>query len=81
MAIQYTIRNIPPHVDRELKARAKRTRRSFNQTVVDELSKTVMSTNESNFDWLAGTMDSKDAAEFDEAIKNLNSNDQEFWNN
>ncbi len=38
-SIQYTIRNIPPQVDQTLRKRAKKAGKSFNQTVVDELSK------------------------------------------
>jgi len=79
MAIQYTIRNIPPTVDKALKQRAKVTNKSFNQTVIDELSKTVNTSKRGNFDWLAGTMSKKDADAFDEAIADINKPDPEFW--
>ena len=80
-AIQYTIRNIPPQVDKELKKLAKITGKSFNQTVVDELITHIRSMNaeEQNFDWMLNTMDDKEADEFDQAIKDLNRPDPKFW--
>ena len=36
--IQYTIRGIPPEVDRILRQRATRRKQSLNQVVVDELT-------------------------------------------
>jgi hypothetical protein len=79
MAIQYTIRNIPPEVDKALKQRAKMTRKSFNQTVVDELSKGLVKSKKGRFDFLAGTMSAKEAAEFDAAIADLRKPDPKFW--
>jgi hypothetical protein len=37
-SIQYTIRGIPPEVDRILRQRAARRKQSLNQVVVDELT-------------------------------------------
>ena len=37
-SIQYTIRGIPPEVDRILRQRATRRKQSLNQVVVDELT-------------------------------------------
>lgn len=79
MAIQYTIRNIPPEVDRALKRKAKLTRKSFNQTVVDELSKNAQKSSGSNFDFLFNSISSKDAEAFDKAIADLNKPDPKFW--
>jgi len=79
MAIQYTIRNIPPEVDKALKQRAKITRKSFNQTVVDELSRGIGKPSKGRFAWLGGTMDAKEAAAFDAAIADLNRPDPKFW--
>lgn len=82
MAIQYTIRNIPPSVDRALRRRAKITRRSFNQTVIDELSKNFPKTSarsSDRFGWLANTMTAEDAAIFDSTITELNKPDNGFW--
>ncbi len=58
--IQYTIRNIPPTVDRVIRKRSKQSGKSFNQTVVDLLSLQTFGTTQppldSNFDWLYGAM-------------------------
>lgn len=35
---QYTVRGIPPEVDRELRRKAAQRRQSLNQTIVDELT-------------------------------------------
>lgn len=79
--IQYTIRNIPPQVDKAIKKRAKQTGKSFNQTVVDILSVETLGTAEppfdESFDWLFGrkTLD----ADFDEAMKKMSQVDKKLW--
>jgi len=79
--IQYTIRNIPPAVDRVIRKRAKQQGESFNQTVVDLLSLQVFGTthpkDEPGFDWLfnRSTLD----ANFDEAIAELSRVDEALW--
>lgn len=80
MSIQYTIRNIPPEVDMALKKRAKISNKSFNQVVVEELSKTVQYAGDSSrFDWLVGTMTREDAEIFDKTLSDLNTPDADFW--
>lgn len=78
-SIQYTIRNIPPEVDNTLKRRARITGKSFNQVVVDELSRNVAKTTHSKFDWLINTMSLGEAKKFDEALADLNRPDPDFW--
>jgi len=79
--IQYTIRNIPPSVDRVIRKRANQSGKSFNQTVVDLLSLQTFGTTkqpvDDNFDWLFGanTLDES----FDEAIKDLSQIDKKLW--
>ena len=79
--IQYTIRNIPPKVDQVIKKRAKRSGKSFNQTVVDLLTLQTFGTakppQDDNFDWLynQNTLDKS----FDEAIKELSQVDKKLW--
>jgi hypothetical protein len=79
--IQYTIRNIPPVVDRVIRKRAQQSGRSFNQTVVDLLSLQTLGTTElpvdNNFEWLFGknTLDES----FDEAIEELSQADKSIW--
>lgn len=82
-AIQYTIRNIPPAVDKVIRKRAQENNQSFNQTVVDLLAlQTLGTTNpseETSFDWLFNrqTLDTS----FDEAIDELSQVDQVLWQN
>ena len=79
--IQYTIRNIPPSVDKVIRKRSKQTGLSFNQTVVDLLSLQTFGTTDpkpsTNFDWLYGqnTLDQS----FDDAMKSLSSIDDKMW--
>lgn len=79
--IQYTIRNIPPAVDKVIKKRSKQTGKSFNQTVVDLLSLQTFGTTkvptDDNFDWLFGANTLDDS--FDEAIKDLSQIDEKLW--
>lgn len=48
--IQYTIRNIPPEVDRTLRARARKSGKSFNSVVVESLARSTPQTKSSDFD-------------------------------
>ena len=79
--IQYTIRNIPPVVDKVIRKRSKQSGKSFNQTVVDLLSLQTFGTTkpptEDNFDWLYGANTLDEA--FDEAIADLSKIDKELW--
>ncbi len=79
--IQYTVRNIPPEVDKVIKKRAKQSGKSFNQTVVDLLSMQTLGTVDpavdENFDWLF-SQKTIDAA-FDEAIDQLSQVDEKLW--
>ncbi len=66
-ALQYTIRGIPPEVDRVLRERAKQRNSSVNQIVIEELSKaTVGPVKYADFSDLVGTW--QDDPGFDEAI-------------
>lgn len=79
--IQYTIRNIPPSVDKVIRKRSQQTGQSFNQTVVDLLSLQTFGTTDpkpdTSFNWLYGqnTLDES----FDEAIKDLSQIDKKIW--
>ena len=39
--MQYTIRNVPPDLDRALKARAEKTGKSVNQVALEALARSV----------------------------------------
>jgi hypothetical protein len=79
--IQYTIRNVPPAVDKVIKKRSKQSGKSFNQTVVDLLSLQTFGTTkvptDNNFDWLFGAGGLDDA--FDAAIKEQSRIDEKLW--
>lgn len=79
--IQYTIRNIPPAVDKVIRKRSKQSGKSFNQTVVDLLCLqtfgTIKPRPDDNFDWLYD-QNSLDES-FDEAIDSLSQVDKKLW--
>lgn len=79
--IQYTIRDIPPSVDKVIRKRSKQTGKSFNQTVVDLLSLQTFGTTkpkiDANFSWLYGQNTLDDS--FDEAVKKLSQVDKKLW--
>lgn len=83
MAIQYTIRNIPPRVDKVLKQRAKLGGKSFNQAVIDTLKKATLDNSDESkairmedlFGQGGDLLDDK----FDEAIADLSKIDKKFW--
>jgi hypothetical protein len=78
--IQYTIRNIPPNVDRRLRARAKRTGKSFNQTLVEALegaAGTNKRADNHDFDWFIGSGGLDD--NFDKIIEQQRQIDPELW--
>lgn len=79
--IQYTIRNIPPVLDRVIRKRSKQSGQSFNQTVVDLLALQTLGTTklpvDDNFDWLYGVNTLEES--FDEAINDLSQIDEKLW--
>ena len=81
IGIQYTIRNIPPAVDKVIRKRSQQTGKSFNQTVVDILALQTFGTTtpptDTGFDWLFGqkTLDGS----FDDAIEELSQVDETLW--
>ncbi len=78
-AIQYTIRNIPPEVDRVIRKRARQTGQSFNSTVVEALTRQTLGAKGAplNFDWLFGAKTLGDG--FDDAVKQLSEPDEQLW--
>lgn len=81
--IQYTIRNIPPAVDKVIRNRAKRKGKSFNSTVIDALTLQTLGgihideAHQEIFNRLQGanTLDK----EFDRAIKDQSNIDNSLW--
>jgi hypothetical protein len=75
---QYTIRGIPPEVDRALRKKAAQLKLSLNQIVVDELTRaTIGRTRKSDFSDLVGQW-TPDTA-FDEVIASQRQIDWDKW--
>ncbi len=81
MKIQYTIRNIPPLVDKALRKRSAQSGKSFNQTLVELLTLETFGTTEPyadiSFSWLFNqhTLDQS----FDKAVGELSHVDEKLW--
>ena len=81
--LQYTIRNIPPDVDKVIRKRAKRKGKSFNTTVVEALMMQTLGSTDIEragkdvFDRLRGanTLDNG----FDAAIEDQSKTDDSIW--
>lgn len=77
-AVQYTIRGISRQVDRVLRQKARRSRRSLNQLVVDELTKIATgNVVKADFSDLVGRWETDVA--FDEVIATQRQIDLEKW--
>lgn len=78
---QYTIRSIPPEVDRALRRRAKREGRSLNDVVLEALAAGIGVNGEreefTDLDHLIGTW--REDPRFDEAIADQDRVDAELW--
>jgi plasmid stability protein len=78
--MQYTIRNIPPELDRALKARAKKTGRSVNQLALEALARSVeQPVKRRNLRGMAGAWSKREAAQFDEFLAEHRRIDEELW--
>ena len=56
--IQYTIRNVPPELDKALRIRSKKRKQSFNTTLIEALKLSDTSNNQqsnSDLDWFYGS--------------------------
>ncbi len=75
---QYTIRGVPPEVDRALRNKATQLKVSLNQLVVDELTRTTIGrTRKSDFSGLVGQWTPDPA--FDEVIAAQRQIDWDKW--
>ncbi|MCK6536295.1 MAG: toxin-antitoxin system HicB family antitoxin [Polyangiaceae bacterium] len=78
--MQYTIRNIPPELDRALKARAKKTGRSVNQLALEALARSVeQPVKRRNLRGMTGAWSKREAAQFDEFLAEHRRIDEELW--
>lgn len=79
-ARQYTIRNVPDHVDRVLRHRAKATRKSFNQVALEALVAGVgESVPRRDLSGIAGTLPPDEAALLEEEIRRQHQIDPDLW--
>jgi len=75
---QYTIRGVPPEVDRLLRQRAAKHKQSLNQVVLDELTRaTIGRPKKSDFSDLVGRW-TRDPA-FDETLASQRRIDLDKW--
>jgi hypothetical protein len=81
LSIQYTLRQVPPHIDRSLRQKSKQAGLSLNETAIDVLSKGLGLGDERprfhDLDVLAGTW--VEDAGFDTAVAAQDQVDPELW--
>lgn len=79
--IQYTIRQVPRHIDRSLRQKSKQAGQSLNETAIDALSKGLglaeLSPRYHDLDSLAGTW--QEDPGFDAAIAAQDQVDPRLW--
>jgi hypothetical protein len=77
-SLQYTIRGVPPEVDRVLRKKAARRKQSLNQVILDELSAaTLGKAKKADFSDLVGQWTPD--PQFDEIIESQRRIDREKW--
>ncbi|MCC6902634.1 MAG: hypothetical protein IT377_26920 [Polyangiaceae bacterium] len=78
--MQYTIRNIPPELDRALKARAKKMGRSVNQVALEALARSVgQPVKRRSLRGMPGSWSTREAAQLDEFLAKHRRIDEELW--
>jgi hypothetical protein len=78
--MQYTIRKIPPDLDRALKARAKQVGKSVNEIALEALARSVgQSVRRRNLRGMPGAWSKKEASEFDRFLAQHRQIDPELW--
>jgi plasmid stability protein len=80
---QITLRNIPQALERELRARAKKSKQSLNRTITgllsDALGVPATGTKKRDLSDLGGTWTPEQAAEFERAIAVFETIDADVW--
>lgn len=78
---QYTIRNIPPNIDRALRKRMKDEGKSLNEVVIEALASGSLQTLRPARDlsYLIGSLTSKEAKALEEEIKAQKTIDADLW--
>jgi hypothetical protein len=80
-AKQYTLRDVPPHVDRALRRRARETGRSLNRVAVEALAAGAGegARTHDDLDFMIGTMSKAEGARLDREIEAQRRIDPELW--
>jgi len=78
---QYTIRNVPPHVDQVLRRKAKESGKSFNQTALEAivLGSGAKVRPERDFGGIIGSMSEKEARELDKEVRHQRQINPKSW--
>ena len=78
---QYTIRNVPRHVDRALRLRATRSGKSFNQVVIDALGEGAGERGRvfDDLDFMIGSMSKREARALDREVVEQRGIDKKLW--
>ena len=80
MCMQYTIRNIPPEIDRAIKARAKKLGKSVNQVALELLTHgTGQAVRRRSLRNMPGAWSEAEAAELDRFLEEHRRIDPELW--
>jgi plasmid stability protein len=78
--MQYTIRNIPPELDRAVKARARQLGKSLNQFVLEALAQGLgQPVRRRNLRNMPGSWSRREAAEFDRFLEDHRQIDEALW--
>jgi hypothetical protein len=78
--MQYTIRNIPPDLDRAIKARAKQLGKSVNRVAIEALAQSLgQPVRYRNLRSMPGAWSGKQAAQFDRFLEQHRKIDKELW--
>ena len=78
--MQYTVRNVPPELDRALKARAKQLGKSVNELALEALARSVgQAVRRRSFREMPGSWSKADAARFDEFLAEHRTIDEDLW--
>lgn len=80
ICMQYTIRNIPPELDRAIKARAKELGKSVNQVVLEVLAQRLgQPVRRRDLRKMPGAWSRQEALKFDLFLEQERAIDEELW--
>ncbi|AFM12783.1 hypothetical protein [Turneriella parva] len=76
-SLQYTVRNVSPELDRNLRQIARKKRQSLNDTLIDALQASIGQAEYHDLDFVAGTwLEDADTAK---ALKDQRKIDKDMW--